>query len=60
MKKKREYKVYYTDFEKTPETEKYLKSLSDLAKLNLLYEKKLISKTEYDKIKSSIGFKTDF
>ena len=60
MKKKREYKVYYTDFEKTPEAEKYFKSLGDLAKLNLLYEKKLISKTEYDKIKSSIGFKTDF
>lgn len=60
MKKKRKFEVSYTEFDKTLEVEKYLKSLGNLIKLNSLYEKKLLSKSEYEKVKCAIGFNTDF
>ena len=34
MKKKRKFEVSYTEFDKTLEVEKYLKSLGNLIKLN--------------------------
>ena len=58
--KKETYKVKYTPFEKTKDVDKYLTSLSYLIKLNLLLEKKLITKNEYDKVKCTIGFNTPF
>ena len=58
--KKNKFKVKYTPFEKTKDVERYLISLSYLAKLNLLLEKKLITKNEYEKVKCAIGFTTPF
>lgn len=62
MKKnqKKKIKVLYTDYEKTAETKKLFNSLANLVKLNYLYEKKLLTKSEYEKVKSAIGFVTDF
>lgn len=62
MKKKNDnkFKVYYTVFDKSAEIDKYFRSLSNLIKLNYLYEKNLLSKSEYEKVKCAIGFNADF
>lgn len=60
MKKANDYKVKYTLFENNKENTDYLKSLSNLIKLNILYEKKLLSKNEYQKVKCAIGFIAPF
>ena len=60
MKKANDYKVKYTLFEHNKENTDYLKSLSNLIKLNILYEKKLLSKNEYQKVKCAIGFIAPF
>lgn len=59
-KQKNKYKVFYTYYDKTADVEKYLKALSNLVKLNCLYEKNLLSKAEYEKVKCAIGFIADF
>lgn len=60
MKKKNNYKVKYTEFDETKDTKKYLLNLSYLAKLNILLEKNLITKNEYEKVKCAIGIITPF
>ena len=60
MKKANDYKVKYTLFENNKENTDYIKSLSNLIKLNILYEKKLLSKNEYQKVKCAIGFIAPF
>lgn len=60
MKKTNNYKVKYTLFDNNKENTDYLKSLSNLIKLNILYEKKLLSKNEYQKVKCAIGFIAPF
>lgn len=60
MKKTNDYKIKYTLFDNNKENTDYLKSLSNLIKLNILYEKKLLSKNEYQKVKCAIGFIAPF
>lgn len=60
MKKTNDYKIKYTLFDNNKENTDYLKSLSNLIKLNILYEKKLLSKNEYRKVKCAIGFIAPF
>ena len=55
--KTKKYKVKYTDFDKNKENNDYL---SQLLKLNVLLNKNLISKTEYEKVKCAIGISTSF
>jgi hypothetical protein len=59
-KEKSNFKIYYSDFVKDKETNKYLQKLSQLAKLNILLSKNLITKSEYEKVKYAIRFFTDF
>lgn len=54
------YKILYTEFESTKEIKNYILSLSQLAKLNILLSKNLITKNEYEKVKHAIGFITKF
>ena len=58
--KNNKYKVMYSDFPKTKENDELLKKLSNLLKLNVLLNKKLITKNEYEKVKCAIGFTTPF
>lgn len=58
--KTKKYKVKYTDFDKNKENNDYLRQLSQLLKLNVLLNKNLISKTEYEKVKCAIGISTSF
>lgn len=58
--KKIKYKVKYTNFEKTKYIDNYLTSLSYIAKLNMLLEKDLITKSEYEKVKCAIGYIAHF
>lgn len=58
--KKNKYKVMYSNFSKTKENNDLFIKLSELWKLNLLLSKKLITKTEYEKVKCAIGFSTHF
>lgn len=60
MKRTNDYKIKYTLFDNNKENTDYLKSLSNLIKLNILYEKKLLSKNEYQKVKCAIGFIAPF
>ena len=55
--KRNKYKVMITDFDRTKENYDVLKKISEL---NILLEKKLISKIEYEKVKCAIGFSTHF
>ena len=50
-KKNKEWKVYYSEFELTPEVMNYFLFLFYLSQLNLLLEKKLITNSEYEKVK---------
>lgn len=59
-KKSKEFKVYYSEFFKEKEIDELLKKLSDLAKLNILLEKKLLTKAEYEKVKCAIGLSAEF
>lgn len=54
MKKNNISIVRYTPFERNKEIEKYFLFLSNLSKLNLLLEKKLITLGEYEKVKCAI------
>ena len=61
MKKKKENKsVYYSDSDKIEAIRKYATKLFDLYKLNILLEKELINREEYEKIKRLIGFVASF
>ena len=55
-KNKSKYKVYYSNFTKTKDTDKLFIQCANLIKLNHLLNIGLISKNEYDKIRESIGF----
>ncbi len=59
-KKKNKFKVYYTPITQTKDIQNFIKSLSELRKLNILLSKKLINQAEYEKIKRDIGFFTDY
>lgn len=58
--KNNKYRVMYSEFSKTKENDELLKKLSNLLKLNVLLNKKLITKNEYEKVKCAIGFTTHF
>ncbi len=58
--KRNKYKVMVTDFDRTKENYDVLKKISELIRLNILLEKNLISKIEYEKVKCAIGFSTHF
>lgn len=58
--KNSKYKILHTEYESTKEIKNYILSLSQLAKLNVLLSKNLISKNEYEKVKREIGFITKF
>ena len=61
MKKKRQNKsVYYSDSDKIEAIRKYATKLFDLYKLNILLEKELINREEYEKIKRLLGFVASF
>ena len=61
MKKKKENKsVYYSDSDKIEAIRKYATKLFDLYKLNILLEKELINREEYEKIKRLLGFVASF
>ena len=61
MKKKKENKsVYYSDSDKIEAIRKSATKLFDLYKLNILLEKELISREEYEKIKRLLGFVASF
>ena len=50
--KKNNYKVYYSEFTRTKEIDKIFIQCSELIKLNHLLKVGLISKPEYDKVRS--------
>lgn len=54
MKKQQNYKIQYSEFRRDKITEKYFIYLSNLTKLNILLEKNLITKVEYEKVKCAI------
>ena len=58
--KPKKYKVKYTDFDRSKENNEYLRQLSQLIRLNILLNKHLINKTEYEKVKCAIGISTPF
>lgn len=60
MKRKEKYKVYYSKFDVDKDTLSFFEKLSNLYKLNVLFEKGLINKVEYEKIKQLIGFVADY
>ena len=48
--------VKISEFETRDSTKKFLDELSMLTKLNTIYEKKLITKNEYEKIRSTFKY----
>ena len=58
--KSKKYKVMISDFDKSKENNDYLKQISQLIKLNILFNKHLINKIEYEKVKCAIGISTQF
>ena len=56
MKKKKIKIVKISEFETRDSTKKFLDELSMLTKLNTIYEKKLITKNEYEKIRSTFKY----
>ena len=56
MKKKKIKIVKISEFESNELNKKFLSELSMLTKLNIIYEKKLITKNEYEKIKSTFKY----
>ncbi len=58
--KSKKYKVMISDFDKSKENNDYLRQISQLIKLNILLNKHLISKIEYEKVKCAIGISTQF
>jgi len=59
-KSKRKYKVKYLNIKNEEELKKYVFKLFQLSEINNLLSKNLITKSEYEKIKSTIGFFSDF
>ena len=61
MKKSKEEKlVFYSDSDKIEAIRKFATKLFDLYKLNILLEKELINREEYEKIKRLLGFVASF
>lgn len=59
-KSKRKYKVKYLNIKNEDELKKYVFKLFQLSEINNLLSKNLITKSEYEKIKRTIGFFSDF
>ena len=59
-KSKRKYKVKYLSIKNEDELKKYVFKLFQLSEINNLLSKNLITKSEYEKIKRTIGFFSDF
>lgn len=59
-KSKRKYKVKYLSIKNEDELKKYIFKLFQLSEINNLLSKNLITKSEYEKIKRTIGFFSDF
>lgn len=59
-KSKRKFKVKYLNIKNEDELKKYVFKLFQLSEINNLLSKKLITKSEYEEIKRTIGFFSDF
>lgn len=59
-KSKKKYKVKYLNIKNEDELKKYVFKLFQLSEINELLSKNLITKSEYEKIKRTIGFFSDF
>ena len=54
--KSNKYKVYYSEVKDKEKFKKEISNLFDLYKINILFEKKLLTEEEYRKILEKISF----